>query len=53
MRDEILNEITLFCMECGSKYECPEDDCVLFRIERIVTENESKNSRDSGESNNS
>jgi hypothetical protein len=33
---KILNEITSFCEECGSKDSCSEDECVLFRIEKIV-----------------
>ena len=34
---EIMNEITLYCRdECCSSQECPEEACVLFRIERRV-----------------
>ena len=36
IRDEILNETTTFCEECGSREICPEDECVLYRIEKIV-----------------
>ena len=37
-RDEkILTEIMNMCAVCGSSNCCPEDDCVLFRIEKIVT----------------
>lgn len=36
MEDKILNEITDFCNECGSKENCPEEECVLYRIENIV-----------------
>ena len=37
MEDKILDEITTFCNEeCSSKTHCPEDECVLFRIESIV-----------------
>ena len=32
----ILNETTIFCEECGSRESCPEDGCVLYRIEQIV-----------------
>ena len=32
----ILNETTTFCEECGSREICPEDECVLYRIEKIV-----------------
>ncbi len=37
MKEQILNEITLYCRdECGSSDCCPEEECVLFRIERMV-----------------
>lgn len=36
--DRILNEIFSFCEECPSHECCPEDECVLFRIEQIVLE---------------
>lgn len=42
MNDEILTEITDFCSECSSKECCPEEECVLFRIEQIIVSNESK-----------
>ena len=32
----ILDETTSFCNECPSKDCCPEDECVLFRIEQII-----------------
>lgn len=42
LKEQILNEITLYCRdECCSSCECPEDECVLFRIERLVVESES------------
>ena len=38
MEDEILKEITSFCgEECCSNQNCPEEECVLYRIEKIVT----------------
>lgn len=41
--EQILNEITLYCMnECSSSCECPELDCVLFRIERLVLEDDGR-----------
>ena len=40
MEKEILNEITEFCKGCCSNDCCPEDECVLFRIERIIEQNE-------------
>lgn len=43
VQEQILDEVTLYCRdECCSSGECPEDECVLFRIERLVVENESK-----------
>ena len=41
MENEILNEITNFCNECASKECCPENECILYRIEQKVT-NEKK-----------
>jgi hypothetical protein len=35
-KEKILNEITTFCNECGSKDYCSEEECVLYRIEKIV-----------------
>lgn len=40
MEDKILNETTSFCNECPIKEHCIEEECVLFRIEQIVLENE-------------
>lgn len=41
MEQKILNEITNFCNECSSKEQCSEEDCVLYRIEKLITkENE-------------
>lgn len=37
MEEKILNETTTFCMECPSRECCPEEECVLYRIEQIVT----------------
>lgn len=35
----ILNEITIYCAEeCCSRENCPEYECVLWRIEQIITE---------------
>lgn len=38
----MLDEITIFCRdECSSREVCPEDECVLMRIEKIIVgENE-------------
>ena len=34
--NEILKEITDFCRECPSNCNCAEEECVLYRIEKIV-----------------
>ena len=40
-KEKIMNEITDFCgNECPSCTCCPEEECVLFRIEKIVVEEE-------------
>ena len=45
LSEQIINEITIYCRdECCSSYECPEDECVLFRIERMVTEDDTRES---------
>lgn len=36
MKERILKEIANFCEECPSHENCPEDECVLYRIEKIV-----------------
>lgn len=36
--DKIMNEITEFCRDCESCQNCPEEDCILFRIERIIVD---------------
>jgi len=36
MEDAILTEITEYCRECASNNCCPEDECILFRIEQLV-----------------
>lgn len=43
MKTKILYEITNFCKECSSYNCCPEEDCVLFRIEKLVVKE--KNNR--------
>ena len=35
--NEIFKEITNFCKECSSHENCPEEECVLYRIENIVS----------------
>lgn len=36
--NDILKEIAIFCEECPSHECCPEDECVLYRIEKKVLE---------------
>lgn len=43
MKEKIETEITNFCEECDSHDSCPENECVLFRIESIIMKNEDKN----------
>ncbi len=34
---QIINEIHIFCKnECGIRESCAEDDCALFRIEKLI-----------------
>ena len=34
---EIMDEISEFCgNECSSVFCCPEEDCILYRIEQII-----------------
>ena len=37
MNEKVLNEITNYCEEeCISRENCPEEECILYRIEKIV-----------------
>lgn len=38
MEEKILNETTTHCNECPNKECCPEEECVLYRIEQIILE---------------
>ena len=40
MKNKILKQITEFCKLCNSHNNCPEDDCVLFRIEKLILKEE-------------
>jgi hypothetical protein len=40
MKDEILTEITEICECCSSRECCYEEECVLYRIEQMVKEDE-------------
>ena len=52
--EAILNEIHTYCgTECCSSNCCPEDDCVLFRIERMVINNGLGKSQGTSEDNES
>lgn len=47
MEEKILTKITDFCEECGSHESCPEEECVLYRIEQMILgESEIINERD-------
>lgn len=38
---QIINEIHNFCKnECGIRESCAEDECVLFRIEKLIVGSE-------------
>lgn len=34
--EEIMNEITEYCEQCPLCQKCPEEECVLWRIEQLV-----------------
>ncbi len=36
LKEKILYEITNFCKECPSSSCCCEEECVLFRIEKLI-----------------
>lgn len=36
MGNKILLEISNFCEACLSHENCPEEECVLYRIEKII-----------------
>lgn len=36
MKNKILTEIASFCETCPSSNYCSEDECPLYRIERII-----------------
>ena len=36
MNERILIEIFNFCQTCPSHENCPEEECVLYRIEKII-----------------
>ena len=40
MDNKILLEIANFCETCPSHESCPEEECVLYRIEKIILKGE-------------
>lgn len=36
MKRNILLEISNFCETCSSHENCPEEECVLYRIEKLL-----------------
>lgn len=40
--EQIMTEITNFCENCPSSDCCPELDCVLYRIETIISKEKVK-----------
>jgi len=42
MKKKILLEIANFCESCASHECCPEEDCILFRIEKLILEKKEK-----------
>lgn len=39
-KDEILKLISNYCNECEVKELCPEEECILWNIEKVVTKEE-------------
>lgn len=42
MKAKILDEIYNYCQICPHHDNCPEEECVLFRIEQIIIEDKGK-----------
>ena len=40
IEDKILDEIFSECEKCPYVYACIEKDCILYRIEKIITQDE-------------
>lgn len=36
LKNKIMLEIAKFCDTCGSHDCCPEDECILYRIEKLI-----------------
>lgn len=43
MNKRILIEISNFCKSCPSHENCPEEECVLFRIEKLIIKGSGNN----------
>jgi hypothetical protein len=39
LEEKILIETTTFCENCPYKEKCIEEECVIFRIEKILEDN--------------
>ena len=42
MENKIMSEICNFCEGCPSHEYCPEEECVLFRIEKLLEKRNEK-----------
>ena len=40
MKDKILIETATFCEKCPNRECCKEEECVLYRIEQLVVNDE-------------
>lgn len=43
IRDKVLNETTNHCLNCNLREKCIEEECVIFRIEKIIEQRRKKN----------
>ena len=51
MEEKILNETTTFCERCPDRECCPEEECILYRIEQIITKQPKKDKPIEGQTN--
>ncbi|MBQ9072289.1 MAG: hypothetical protein IJY25_03960 [Bacilli bacterium] len=42
IRDKVLNETTNHCLNCNLREKCIEEECVIYRIEKIVEQRRKK-----------
>ena len=40
LKEKILIETTTFCEDCPNREKCLEEECVIFRIEKILEDDE-------------